>query len=140
MVRAQYALHVGWDAAKFGTKADFDVGFGRWMTGLAANPRGAFFVATDAADTPVGFIVATVEKELPIYLLAEYAFIHDIYVHPDHRKKGLARGLIQAALDRFQSLGIRQIRCETAHINEDARKVFTSLGFRPATVVMLKEL
>jgi GNAT superfamily N-acetyltransferase len=140
MVRAQYAMHVAWDAAKFGVKEGFEAGFGRWMAGLVKDPRGAFFVATNDRDVPVGFLVATVERELPLYLLAEYAFIHDVWVEKDHRGKGLARGLVIAALEKFKAIGIRQVRCETAHINEDARKVFSKMGFRPTTVVMLKEL
>ena len=140
MVSAQYALHVGWDEAKFGTKPGFETGFARWMAGLASDERGVFLVAVDEDDWPVGFLVATTERELPLYLLKEYGFIHDVWVEEGHRGRGGARGLVEGCLARFKAIGVSQVRCETAQVNEDARVMFRKLGFRPTTVVMLKEI
>jgi ribosomal protein S18 acetylase RimI-like enzyme len=41
------------------------------------------------------------------------------------------------AIERFQSMGIRQIRLEIAHANEAARALFASCGFRASAVEML---
>ena len=33
----------------------------------------------------VGFLIATVEREIPIYRLHEFGFIHDLWVEPEYR-------------------------------------------------------
>ena len=88
----------------------------------------------------LGFVVATVEREIPVYGLEEYAFVHDLWVEAEYRKQGVARELVMQTVESFQNLGVKQIRLDTAAINEAARRLFASCGFRISTIEMLKEL
>ena len=88
----------------------------------------------------VGFIVATVEKEIPIYRLDEFGFVHDLWVEPDYRNEGIARQMTMLLIERFREIGVKQIRCDTAAPNDAARKLFTSCGFRASVTEMLLEL
>jgi len=117
----------------------------RWMTARASDPNSVFLVADHdrlLADVPylVGFLVATVEKPIPIYRVDRFGFIHDVFVEEDYRHEGVGRQMTMLALERFREIGVTQIRLETAAANDAARKLFASCGFRAASTEMLVEL
>lgn len=145
MVAKICALHASWDPAKYGFLPEPQRRYHNWLIARAADPRSVFLVAErEAADADparlVGFLVATVEQEIPIYRLKEYGFLHDLWIEPDYRHEGLARQMIMLAIERFGQIGVEQIRLDTAAANDPARRLFESCGFRPSTVEMLLEL
>jgi ribosomal protein S18 acetylase RimI-like enzyme len=155
MVSRVCALHEAWDPAKYSFKPNPAEMYRRWMSARATDPRSVFLVAQrpDANDTSdisgtfdhssaglIGFLVATIETEIPIYRLSEYGFIHDLWVEPEYRHEGVARQLTMLAIERFTELGVRQIRLDTAAPNDAARALFSACGFRVSTTEMLLEL
>ena len=96
--------------------------------------------ATEQPATLVAFLVATVESEIPIYRLGEFAFIHDIWVEPEYRQVGIAKAMLMKTISSFSQRGVKQIRLDTAVANEAARRLFASCGFRFSTMEMLIEL
>jgi ribosomal protein S18 acetylase RimI-like enzyme len=139
MVEKIAALHEQWDSAKYGYLPNPSQRYSRWMATRATDPRSVFLVA-ETQGRLVGFIVATVEKEIPIYRLDEYGFIHDLWVEPEYRNEGVGRQMTMLLIERFREVGVKQIRCDTAAKNETARKLFESCGFRPSVVEMLLEM
>jgi ribosomal protein S18 acetylase RimI-like enzyme len=139
MVAAIAALHEAWDPAKFGYKPHPEAMYRGWLTARAGDPRSVFLVA-DRDQKLVGFLISTVESEIPIYRLDEYGFIHDIWVDPNYRNEGIARQLVMLAIEKFRDLGMKQVRGDTAAINEPARGLLKSCGMRPSTTEMLIEL
>jgi ribosomal protein S18 acetylase RimI-like enzyme len=116
-----------------------------WLRTRAKDKRSVFLVAerpASAADPAriVGFLVATIESEIPIYRLKEYGFIHDLWIEPDFRHEGLARQMTMLAIEKFRDIGVKQIRLDTAAPNEAARALFVSCGFRVSTIEMLHEV
>ena len=113
---------------------------------MATSDRSVFLVAESEAATPtqpaqlVGFLVATIEREIPIYRLEEFAFIHDLWVEPEYRHAGIARQMVMMAVDSFSQKGVKQIRLDTAAPNDAARRLFASCGFRLSSTEMLIEL
>ncbi len=140
MVQAIAKLHEGWDPAKYGFLPDVARMYRSWMARQAADPRGVFLVAQHPSEKLVGFIIGTVEREIPIYRLAEFGFIHDIWMEPDYRNEGIARQLVMLAIERFREIGVKQVRCDTARPNDAARALFARCGFRPSTTEMLLEI
>ncbi|MBD2212697.1 GNAT family N-acetyltransferase [Calothrix sp. FACHB-156] len=139
MVAKICALHEAWDSAKYGFLPHPEQRYQNWLARLANSDISVFLVAEDEENL-VAFLVATVEREIPIYRLKEFAFIHDIWVEPDYRQQGVARQMVIQAVERFEKMGIKQIRLDTAAINEAARRLFASCGFRISTIEMLMEL
>jgi ribosomal protein S18 acetylase RimI-like enzyme len=145
MVAATYALHIGWDAAKFGVLPDIVQRYGGWLTARAVDDRSVFLVA-EADETEksppdlAGFLIATAERELPIYLLKEFGFIHDLWVQPEYRHEGIARQLTMLAIEKFAQMGMKQVRLDTAAANDAARALFARCGFRESIREMLIEL
>jgi ribosomal protein S18 acetylase RimI-like enzyme len=139
MVAAICALHESWDSAKYGFVEHPEQRYARWLPSRAGDPRAVFLVA-DAGDRLAGFLIGTIETEIPIYRLKEFGFIHDVWVEAEYRHEGVGRQLTMAAVGRFHELGMKQVRLDTAAVNEAARKLFQSCGFRPSTIEMLLEL
>jgi ribosomal protein S18 acetylase RimI-like enzyme len=139
MVERIAALHESWDPAKYGFLPDVGQMYRGWLTSRANDPRSVFLVA-ERDGAIVGFLVGTVEREIPIYRLREFGFIHDVWVEPAYRNEGVARQMTMLAIERFRDMGIKQIRLDTAAKNDPARGLFASCGFRPSVIEMLLEM
>jgi ribosomal protein S18 acetylase RimI-like enzyme len=148
MVSRMCALHEQWDAEKFGFLPHPEQHYKSWLVSQIHHPKSVFLVAeatsaetrSSEAEPPLAaYLVATTEREIPIYRLQEYGFIHDLWVEPDYRRCGLARQLVQEAIAQFHQMGIHQIRLDVAAANDTARKLFQSVGFRISTTEMLRE-
>lgn len=111
-----------------------------WLGSRATDPRAVFLVGERRPGQLVGFLIGTVEREIPIYRLTEYGFIHDIWIEPDYRNEGLARQLVTLAAERFAAIGVEQVRLDVLVSNDSARKLFETCGFRDSVVEMLLEL
>lgn len=142
MVAAICAMHQELDPERYPMLPDVVARYERWLPLRAADPRSVLLVALEhaAANPPVGFLVGTVEPNIPIYRLAEFGYIHDLWVEPRHRRAGHARALVDAAIDRFRAIGVTQLRLETAAMNDAPRRLFASRGFRIGTIDMLRAL
>ena len=139
MVAAIAALHESWDPAKFGYRPNPEEMYRRWLASRATDPQSVLLVA-QRENRLVGFLVGTVEAEIPIYRLKEFGFIHDIWVEKEYRHEGIARRMVMLAIDRFREMGMKQVRCDTAAANDAARGLMRSCGMRPSTTEMLIEL
>lgn len=133
------ALHQAWDPAKYGFCHQPEQRYESWLGKLVANPRHLCLVVEDQTQL-ISFLIATVEKEIPLYQLSEFAFVHDLWVEAAYRQRGVARQLVERTIAHFTDLGIAQIRLDTAIANESARALFLDCGFRPSTVELLIEL
>lgn len=140
MVKQLCELHRGWDSAKYSFLDGIEEMYRGWLTARAKDARAVFLVADREGRGPVGFLIGTVEREIPIYKLAEYGFVHDLWVEPDYRHEGVARQMVMLAVERFRQIGVAQVRLDTAARNEPARKLFESCGFRASVVEMLREV
>lgn len=145
MVAKICALHESWDSSKYGFLPDPESRYKNWLTRLATSDRSVFLVAdptpNSATDRPLaGFLVGTVEQEIPIYRLLEYGFIHDLWVEPDYRGTGVGRQLVESALREFARMQVQQVRLDTAKANDTARRLFQSCGFRTSTIELLIDL
>ena len=145
MVEKLAALHEQWDPVRYDYKPRPSEMYRRWLTTRAGDANSVFLVADHQrllADVPflVGFLIGTIESNIPIYRTPQYGFIHDVWVEEDYRHEGLGRQMTMLAIEKFRDLGMTQVRLETAGCNEPARKLFASCGFRIATNEMLVEI
>jgi ribosomal protein S18 acetylase RimI-like enzyme len=66
--------------------------------------------------------------------------LHDVIVDPEHRRRGLGRRLLDAALAYLRSRGAPRVVLSTAVQNEPAQRLFASLGFRRTMIEMTREM
>ena len=62
--------------------------------------------------------------------------IDQIAVEPQARRRGVARALIERAVEDVHAIGIDDIELTVWAFNEDAQRAFAKLGFRPKTIRM----
>ena len=69
-----------------------------------------------------------------------YAHIFMVYVHLDHRRQGIATGLIEQAQVWAQKRGDRQIGLQVFGHNQPAIELYERLGFQTQSLFLLKPL
>jgi ribosomal protein S18 acetylase RimI-like enzyme len=79
------------------------------------------------APAPVGVIAATREPPAP----AGDPFLSSLWVDPWHRRRGIARGLVEAAAERVATAGATAVSLWVLDGNEPARRFYTAIGFVP---------
>ena len=145
LVRHIVSLHSKWDAARFGARRGAADMYRDWLAARATDETSVFLVADRNDDEApaskiVAFLVGTLDRNVPIYRVERYGFVHDVWVEPDYRHEGLGQSMTLLMLERFKAIGAEQVRLDTAACNEPARKLFERCGFRPSTIEMLCEL
>jgi len=95
-----------------------------------------------AADGPVlaGFVCVTAHRKGAPDDPAPHAFVHDLFVAPECRRRGLATRLMNAAEAFAVSQGAAEMRLAVLDRNRDARAYYDQLGFRGYARVLRKRL
>jgi len=106
---------------------------------MAEDPRATLVVAEEDGRV-IGYLLATIERDLPIYVCEEYGIVREWWVEPAFRRRGVGKALIDRAATDLASAGIPQLRIRTAAPDADVRSVLERCGFRPAASEMVKEL
>lgn len=89
-----------------------------WQQRLREHAQFALF----RGDRPVGLIAAHRERPDTVYL-------YSLWLDPRVRGRGLARGLVGAALDWARRSGVRTVTLRMAPDNRAARAVYEGFGF-----------
>ena len=127
------------DAALYQLHPDAERRFLRWVGEVGEDPRTTLVVAEEQGQI-IGFVYATIEQDLPIYLHEEFAVIREWWVEPGFRKRGAGRALIDLAIKELAGVGVCQLRVRTATGDADARALLGRCGFRAGTCEMVKDL
>lgn len=69
-----------------------------------------------------------------------YTHIFMVYVHPNHRRQGIATGLIEQAQTWAEKRGDRQIGLQVFDNNPAAIALYQHLGFQTQSLLLLKSL
>jgi len=139
MVAKTIAFHDALDPARFGAVPNAGQRYDGWMQRLAGSDTGVFLVADEQGEL-AGFVLGQVQDDYAMYRLGRYGFIHELWVEEEQRRKGIGKALMLAALSRFRTAGVPQVRLDTAAKNEAAQRLFKACGFRSSTIEMLAEI
>jgi ribosomal protein S18 acetylase RimI-like enzyme len=144
LVRAICDLHAQRDPQRFEVLPDVLDRYAAWLPLRIEDPTSVLLVAeargVDGTMHLVGYLVGTVEAEVPIFWIPRCGWVHDIYVLPAYRSQGLAKQMMDLAIEHFQQQGLQQMRLHTGSFNDSARAFFSEFGFRPSVVEMLRPL
>ncbi len=96
-----------------------------------AHQESQILIALAGEDSGVGFTqlypLFSSTRACRSYLL------NDLYVVPEARRSGVARGLLDAAARHARALGALSMSLSTAHSNLQAQRLYESLGWQPET-------
>jgi hypothetical protein len=144
LVRKCCALRASCDPARYELTADVIREYRIWFGHVAEDPRSLLLVAEEG-DAIVGFLIAVVKREMPIYKLTEYALIQEMWIEPEHDPAGAGPagagpGLIAKAASLLGAMDVRQIRIEVAAPDERLRRMLESAGFRVCSIDLLMDI
>lgn len=112
----------------------------RYLDTQCARHDGQVIVAESAGGI-VGFVcvAAATHNDSPDDP-AVFAWIHDIFVRPAHRRRGVATALMAEAESFARARGARELRLGVLDRNENARGLYRGQGFRDYVRVLTKSL
>jgi [ribosomal protein S18]-alanine N-acetyltransferase len=89
---------------------------------LLTTPESVSYRAVTQAGLMVGFIVGLVEPD-------HTGHVTTLGVAPEHRRRGIARRMMQKVEDGFRRRDVRIIRLEVRAINTGAQQLYCDLGY-----------
>jgi ribosomal protein S18 acetylase RimI-like enzyme len=108
-----------------------------WLHGQLAQ-RQMMIAAAMHAGQASGFITTTVT---PASLMLGTAWsVRDLYVAPQHRRGGIARALLQHAVEHARAAGAHRVSLQTEADNTPALRLYTAAGFEPVSGLELLSL
>lgn len=111
-----------------------------WFLGTQLNDADVAVFVADRHGEVVGYVYAGLEPQSWKELRDAAGFIHDVVVPAEARREGVARALVDAALEWLTSRGAPRAMLWTATQNHGAIALFERLGFRRTMIEMTREL
>lgn len=88
---------------------------------IERNPAALLFVAEEDGRV-LGYI--------GLWEMVDVGHISTLAVHPEHRRKGLAKQLIEASLRALAERGIGEVTLEVRESNKSAQDLYSGFGFK----------
>jgi len=102
--------------------------------------QGKIFVAVTGTAV-IGFACVWIEKDdETITDIPEWGYLSDVIVAENHRSKGVGTALVHTAEDFIKQSGLFYLKMEVVDKNTIAKKLYSSLGFKPHEITFLKKL
>ena len=105
--------------------------------GLADASKALYFVA-DSGGVVVGQLMIT--KEWSDWRNGDIWWVQSVYVHRDHRRRGVFRSLYAHAREQASRAGAVGIRLYVDDHNADAQQVYERLGMRMSNYKVMEEI
>lgn len=100
--------------------------------------HGRYFVA-EIDGKPVGQMMHT--REWSDWRNGDFWWLQSVYVHPEYRRRGIFRRLMQHLIDLARSTpGVVGLRLYMAHDNADAQRTYEQCGFQCEHYVVFEQL
>lgn len=132
-------LHHQFDADRFFLPEYVESGYVRFLRTAMRDPEVVVLVAEEEGRL-IGYSFGKKEPRDWNALLDACGALHDLYVDPSARGRGVGEALVTQTANALRSLGAERIVLHTASANEAARKLFEKLGFRSTMIEMTLSL
>jgi ribosomal protein S18 acetylase RimI-like enzyme len=113
--------------------------YGGFLGSQLERPNVVLLVAERGAAV-LGYVFGALEGTDYMVLRGPAGAIYDLVVDPGHRREGIGRLLLEAALSALSELGAPRAVLFTADKNSAAQRLFEESGFRRTMVEMTREL
>ena len=133
-------MHHAWDPLRWMMPAGVEEGYARFFASQLDDPDTVILVAEDALGEVAGYAYAALEPRSWADLREACGKLHDVFVAPPVRRKGIGKRLAREAMARLRDLGAPRVVLTSAWQNQAAHALFRSLGFRETMIEMAKEM
>jgi ribosomal protein S18 acetylase RimI-like enzyme len=132
------ALHHQWDRDRFiPARTGTADAYAHWLSGQLRQSDAIILVA-QSGGVLTGYTYAGLEGYDYMSLRGPAGVVHDIFVEPSGRNRGVGRRLLDAVLAELEARGAGQVVLSTAYRNEAAQRLFAAAGFRPTMMEMTR--
>ena len=100
-----------------------------YLQAECAEYAGQILLAVDGR-TIAGFVCIVTNKRGAPDHPARHAFVHDLFVAPEYRRRQVATKLMEGAETLATSHGVAEVRLAVLARNEGARAFYEALGYR----------
>ncbi len=128
--------HHGFDARRFLLVEPVEQGY-RWFLDSQLGEAGVLLLVAEVDGAIAGYVYGALEERNWALLLDAHGAIHDVFVDQRFRRRGVAKRLMQVAIDRLEAQA-EQVVLSSASPNLEAQSLFRSLGFRDTMVEMTR--
>ncbi len=129
-VRLQREVH--------GEESDVEIQ-ARWLAFFLAGMQTGEVIAwvAESSANPIAVAVGYLRPYLPRegYHNTSEARVHNVFVDPPHRRRGVGKAMVNALIDDLRARAPYRIVLSPT---DEARPLYTALGFRPSTEMVLK--
>ena len=134
-------FHHELDPARFMLSEGLEKGYRRFLESELKNTSAVLIVAT-APDLEglAGYAYGRIEPRDWTTLRDVHGALHDVFVSPSARRRGVAERLVKGMVDALKSRGAPTVMLMSAWDNTPAQRVFARLGFRRTMVEMTLDL
>ncbi len=132
--------HHAFDPRRFIPPGNDPEGGYAWFLGTQLRQDGATVLVAEQGGNVVGYVYAGIEPHSWKELRDTAGFIHDVAVDEHARGAGVARALIEAAIDWLRAHGAPRVILWSAEQNSVAQRLFAAHGFRRTMVEMTREV
>lgn len=105
------------------------------VPGLRAHPTTMVFLAWDGEPSGQAVGIAVCFRGFSTFAARPLLNIHDVFVLPAHRGRGIGRRIFAGVERRARELGCCKLTLEVQENNHPARRVYAAAGFRQAVHV-----
>jgi ribosomal protein S18 acetylase RimI-like enzyme len=132
--------HYGFDQNRFmAPHADTAEGY-EWFLSSQLKDKDVVVLVAESDGAIIGYVYAGLEPTSWKELREASGFIHDVVVEESSRRLGVARLLMEAAIEWLRAQGAPRVMLWTAERNAAAQRLFDRLGFRRTMIEMTREL
>src|SRR6476469_10772029 len=116
--------------------AALDGAFRTWLTGtMAAGPYRAWLVETAGGEVAAGGGITIIPwPPGPQYAGDRLAFVYNVYTEPAHRRRGLARRIMDTIHDWCRGDGISSV---ALNASRDGKPLYESMGYAESPSPMM---
>ena len=141
MWRQMAGEHRQYDPQRWAVAADADEKQREhFLETLKDEQNGVVLVATDPAGQVVGYLLAGITQPAPVFRTKRRGQIWDLFVRPAHRRKGVARGLMEAAVEALKLRRAEDLLLRVSVDNVAAIKFYRKMGMRLVVHEMHRKL
>jgi ribosomal protein S18 acetylase RimI-like enzyme len=136
--------HQAYDARRFLLVDHLEEGHAKWLGSAVDHPDTVLYVAQAESERSqgeiVGYALGRIEGRDWITLIDRHGALHEVFVAPEWRGRGIGRELVGKVCSELGRLGAPRVVLWTAWQNETAHRLFEKLGFRRTMLEMTLEL
>lgn len=130
-------LHHQYDPDRFFLPPDVEDGY-RWWFKKQLPLEEVVLAVAEVGGQLAGYVYGALGERDWNLLLDRHGAIHDVFVEPAFRRRGVAKQLMTFAIGELEARGAPRIVLASAFPNREAQALFRSLGFRETMVELTR--